>query len=74
MNEAETIAETPLLGEAALREAFTKLGRTHSNSSANGSHTATDYTQSETEPPPKTVAQVLGEIVWLMTQARATRR
>jgi cytolysin-activating lysine-acyltransferase len=67
MNEAVAAGETPLLGEAALQEAFAELGRTHNGSSAN--HTATDPTQSQAEPPPKTVAQVLGEIIWLMTQS-----
>src|SRR3984885_7504416 len=69
MNEAETIAETPLLGEAALQEAFARLGRTHTDSSANGSRTAAGRTQFYAEPPSKTVAQVLGEIAWLMTQS-----
>src|ERR1700710_2527504 len=69
MNEAETIAETPLPGEAALREAFAALGRTPTGSPANGSRTAAGHTQSPAEPPPKTVAQVLGEIAWLMTQS-----
>ncbi len=67
MNEAVAAGETPLFGEAALQEAFAELGRTHNRSSAN--HTATDPTQSQTAPPPKTVAQVLGEITWLMTQS-----
>jgi cytolysin-activating lysine-acyltransferase len=68
MNEAETIAETPLLGEAALQEAFAELGRTPAGSPANGSRTVAGHTQSPTEPS-KTVAQVLGEIAWLMTQS-----
>jgi cytolysin-activating lysine-acyltransferase len=69
VNEAETIAETPLLGEAALQEAFAELGRTPTGSPANGSRTAAGHTQSPTGPPSKTVAQVLGEITWLMTQS-----
>jgi cytolysin-activating lysine-acyltransferase len=72
MNEAGALgkcSEAPLLGEAALHEAFAELGRTHAGSSANGSHTAASHTQSQVEPPPKTVAQVLGEITWLMTQS-----
>jgi cytolysin-activating lysine-acyltransferase len=60
-----TFAEAPLLGEAALREAFAELGGLHAGSTANG--TAADHPQSTTAPPPKTVAQVLGEIAWLMT-------
>ena len=30
---------------------------------------AAGYPQGQTAPPPKTVAQVLGEITWLMTQS-----
>ena len=62
-------AEAPLLGEAALKQAFAELGGAHAGSSANGSHPAVDHTQSQTEPAPKTVSQVLGEITWLMTQS-----
>jgi cytolysin-activating lysine-acyltransferase len=72
MNEAGALgkrAEAPLLGEAALQEAFAELGRTHTGSSENGSQTAAGHTSSQAEPPPKTVAQVLGEITWLMTQS-----
>jgi cytolysin-activating lysine-acyltransferase len=71
MNNAGVVgkfAEPPLLGEAALQQAFAELGRIHAGSSANGSHTAANA-QSQAEPPPKTVAQVLGEITWLMTQS-----
>jgi cytolysin-activating lysine-acyltransferase len=68
MNEAGAKrAEAPPLGEAALREAFAEL--THTGSSANGSRSAADPTQSHSEPRPKTVAQVLGEVTWLMTQS-----
>ena len=69
MDEAGATGETVLLGEAALQEAFTKLGRTHTGSSAKGSHMVAGHTQPQTEPPSKTVAQVLGEITWLMTQS-----
>jgi cytolysin-activating lysine-acyltransferase len=62
-------AEAPVLGEAALREAFAELGGGHAGSSANGRHEADGQTQPQTEPPSKTVAQVLGEIAWLMTQS-----
>jgi len=71
MNNAEAIsrhAEAPLLGEAALQEAFAGLSRTHNSSSATGGQTADRYTQSQTGPA-KTVSQVLGEITWLMTQS-----
>jgi cytolysin-activating lysine-acyltransferase len=57
-------ADAPLFGEAALKEALAGFGA----SSANGSH-ATGHAQGQTEPPPKTVSQVLGEITWLMTQS-----
>jgi cytolysin-activating lysine-acyltransferase len=67
MNKAG--AEAPLLGEAALQEAFAELGRTHTGSSPNGSRSPAGDTQPQAEPPPKTVAQVLGEIAWLMTQS-----
>jgi cytolysin-activating lysine-acyltransferase len=72
MNEAGALAkhaEAPLLGETALSDAFAELGPTHTGSSANGSQTADGHTQPQVEPPPKTVAQVLGEITWLMTQS-----
>jgi cytolysin-activating lysine-acyltransferase len=61
--------EAPLLGEAALKQAFAELGSLQDGSTANGSRAAAGHTQSQAEPPPKTVAQVLGEIVWLMTQS-----
>jgi cytolysin-activating lysine-acyltransferase len=52
--------EAPLLGEAALKEAVAEFGAApHSNGgAATSGHAA-----------PKTVAQVLGEIAWLMTQS-----
>jgi cytolysin-activating lysine-acyltransferase len=52
-------AGAPLLGEAALKEALAGFGAAPS---ANGG-TAT------AAAAPKTVAQVLGEITWLMTQS-----
>ncbi len=72
MNNAaasSTHGVAPLLGEAALKMAFAELSGPHAISSTNGSHTAVGNTQSQAEPPPKTVAQVLGEITWLMTQS-----
>jgi hypothetical protein len=62
-------AEAPLLGEAALQEAFAELRGAHADSSANGRQPGARYTQPHGEPPSKTVAQVLGEIAWLMTQS-----
>ena len=76
MNKAATTgkpAEEPLLGEAALKEALAGFGVSpdaaagqalRGAASANGS-----AAQAQAEPPPKTVAQVLGEITWLMTQS-----
>ena len=72
MNEAGALgkrAEAPRLGEAALQEALAELGGPHTGSSANGSQTAVGHRQPQADPPPKTVAQVLGEITWLMTQS-----
>jgi cytolysin-activating lysine-acyltransferase len=65
---ASECAEAPLPGEA-LQETSAELGGTCAGSSANGSRTAPRRTQAQAEPPPKTVAQVLGEIIWLMTQS-----
>jgi cytolysin-activating lysine-acyltransferase len=62
-------AEAPLLGEAALQEAFAGLRGSHADSSANGRQPEAGHAQPRGEPPPKTVAQVLGEIAWLMTQS-----
>ena len=54
-------ADAPLLGEAALQEALTQFG------AVPGANTAAGAAQGQ--PAPKTVAQVLGEITWLMTQS-----
>ena len=53
-------ADAPLLGEAALKAAFAGLGAAPSG---NGGAAASG------EAAPKTVAQVMGEITWLMTQS-----
>jgi cytolysin-activating lysine-acyltransferase len=55
--------DAPLLGEAALQEALAEFG---ASPGANG-HSAANTAQGQ--PAPKTVAQVLGEITWLMTQS-----
>jgi cytolysin-activating lysine-acyltransferase len=52
--------EAPLLGEAALKEALAGFSAAPSK---NGG------TAAPSEAAPKTVAQVLGEIAWLMTQS-----
>ena len=68
---------SPLLGEAALNAAFAEFGVRSNASGAFGSasrgssqtkHHAGE-TQAQAAPAPKTVAQVLGEITWLMTQS-----
>lgn len=55
-------ADPPLLGEAALQQALAAFAA--APPAANAGQPA-----EPAEPPPKTVAQVLGEIVWLMTQS-----
>jgi cytolysin-activating lysine-acyltransferase len=62
-----TLAEAPALGQAALYEGF--AGLRDAGACANGSLNVAGCAQSTIEPPPKTVAQVLGEIIWLMTQS-----
>jgi cytolysin-activating lysine-acyltransferase len=68
----------PLLGEAALKDALAGFGVSPNASggfgsgdasSTNGSHAAGATAQAHPELAPKTVAQVLGEITWLMTQS-----
>jgi cytolysin-activating lysine-acyltransferase len=73
---ASTPADAPLLGEAALKAALAGFGilpnspdgSVASPGAANNS-AAAGHIQGHAEPPPKTVAQVLGEIAWLMTQS-----
>ena len=60
-------ADPPSLGEAALMEALAGFG-----GARDAPFTAADtiaHAREQTAPPPKTVAQVLGEITWLMTQS-----
>jgi cytolysin-activating lysine-acyltransferase len=69
-------ADAPLLGEAALKAALAGFGispdapggASRAAPSANGGRAA-GQPEGQAEPPPKTVAQVLGEITWLMTQS-----
>jgi cytolysin-activating lysine-acyltransferase len=64
-------ADAPLLGEAALKQALADIKAASSASgaaSANG-NAAAGTAQGQAAPGPKTVSQVLGEIVWLMTQS-----
>ena len=58
-------AEQPALGEAALKEALAEFGAAKAGST-NG---AAAQPHAPGEAQPKTVAQVLGEITWLMTQS-----
>jgi cytolysin-activating lysine-acyltransferase len=57
-------AGAPLLGEAALKAALAGFGAAPS---ANGGAAVSG--EGQAAPVPKTVAQVLGEITWLMTQS-----
>jgi cytolysin-activating lysine-acyltransferase len=63
IDKAGPAADAPLLGEAALQAALAGFGAP----AANGGAAAAGEAQAG--PAPKTVAQVLGEIVWLMTQS-----
>jgi cytolysin-activating lysine-acyltransferase len=65
-NTADTgnFADTPSLGEAALMEALAGFGE-----HASFANRKTTTGHAPAAPPPKTVAQVLGEIAWLMTQS-----
>jgi cytolysin-activating lysine-acyltransferase len=62
------LAGTPSLGEAALMEALAGFSGPRDASFTNP-NTITGHAPEQTGPPPKTVAQVLGEIAWLMTQS-----
>jgi cytolysin-activating lysine-acyltransferase len=55
-------ADAPLLGEAALKAALAGFDASPANGGAAAGH-------AQAGPAPKTVAQVLGEITWLMTQS-----
>jgi cytolysin-activating lysine-acyltransferase len=61
-------ADAPLLGEAALKQALAEIGAA-SNASGAANGNAAGTAQGQAAPGPKTVSQVLGEIVWLMTQS-----
>ncbi|HEV7601844.1 MAG TPA: toxin-activating lysine-acyltransferase [Bradyrhizobium sp.] len=70
-------ADPPLLGEAALQEALAGFavspaapgGFGAADAASSGNGTAAGAAPGQAAPPPKTVAQVLGEITWLMTQS-----
>jgi cytolysin-activating lysine-acyltransferase len=63
-----TLADPPSPGAAALMEALAGFGGAHDGSSTTAKP-ITVHARGKTAPPSKTVAQVLGEIAWLMTQS-----
>jgi cytolysin-activating lysine-acyltransferase len=62
------LAHPPSAGEAALMEALAGFSSAPEASST-AADTITEHARGQTAPPSKTVAQVLGEIAWLMTQS-----
>jgi cytolysin-activating lysine-acyltransferase len=62
-------ADAPLLGEAALKQALAEIGAASGASGTANGNAAAGTAQGQAAPGPKTVSQVLGEIVWLMTQS-----
>jgi cytolysin-activating lysine-acyltransferase len=62
------LAEAPSPGAVALMEALAGFSAAHDASSATA-EPITAHARGQTGPPSKTVAQVLGEIAWLMTQS-----
>jgi cytolysin-activating lysine-acyltransferase len=66
--DTSNLADTPSPGAVALMEALAGFGDAHEASFATAKP-ITAHAREQTGPPPKTVAQVLGEIAWLMTQS-----
>jgi cytolysin-activating lysine-acyltransferase len=66
--DTSNLADTPSPGAAALMEALAGLSGAHDASSTTAGP-ITAHARGQTAPPSKTVAQVLGEIAWLMTQS-----
>jgi cytolysin-activating lysine-acyltransferase len=62
------LARTPSLGAVALTEALAGFSAAHDASFATA-EPITGQAHEQTGTPSKTVAQVLGEITWLMTQS-----
>jgi cytolysin-activating lysine-acyltransferase len=62
------LADPPSPGAAALMEALAGFGAAH-DAPSTAAEPITDHAPEQTAPPSKTVAQVLGEITWLMTQS-----
>ena len=66
--DTSNLADPPSAGAAALMEALAGLGAAH-DAPSTAADPVNGHTRGQTAPPSKTVAQVLGEIVWLMTQS-----
>jgi cytolysin-activating lysine-acyltransferase len=66
--DTNNLSDAPSAGEAALMEALAGFGATPEASST-AADPVNERARGQTEPPSKTVAQVLGEIAWLMTQS-----
>src|ERR1700710_568074 len=66
--DTSNLLNPPSPGAAALMEALAGLSAAHEASSTNA-EPITAHARGQTAPPSKTVAQVLGEITWLMTQS-----
>jgi cytolysin-activating lysine-acyltransferase len=66
--DTSNLADGSSPGAAALIEALAGFGAAHDASSTTAEPIA-DHARGQTAPPSKTVAQVLGEITWLMTQS-----
>jgi cytolysin-activating lysine-acyltransferase len=62
------LADPPSPGAVALMEALAGFGGAH-DASSTAAEPIIAHPHEQTGPPPKTVAQVLGEIAWLMTQS-----
>src|SRR4051794_1696137 len=60
---------TPLPGEAALSEALAGFAARPDKAAGSGGDASSANGPGPAAPAPKTVAQVLGEITWLMTQS-----
>jgi cytolysin-activating lysine-acyltransferase len=66
--DTSILAHPPSPGAAALMEALAGFGAAPESSST-AAAPITNHAHEQTAPPSKTVAQVLGEITWLMTQS-----
>jgi cytolysin-activating lysine-acyltransferase len=66
--DTSNLSATPSAGEAALMEALAGFGGAH-DAPPSAAEPINDHARGQTAPPSKTVAQVLGEIAWLMTQS-----